>query len=328
MTKTHVAFCLTSAALLSSSISGCTGSWTQSEISQPLLVEDMTETGSTSARPALLIENSALSRDALWPVLAEIAGTEAIRETVLDHAVSVELQRAGLVLTDADVEAERQRLSDRLMPNGTEEESAEIMRRVLEGRGLGPVRLGALLRRNAGMRKLIADEAVPSIDMIELAFKVRFGPQLHTRMISTATPHAAQQALQSIRSRANESGLLIAFMEIAVERSTDQSSSLGGNLGPISPDDPGLPVAIRSVLADLEPMQLSSIVALDTGYAILLVESSTPAASITLEEVFENLEQEVRDRQERLLMDRLGQSLLNDYSPSVLDASLRWSWER
>ncbi|PHQ82806.1 MAG: hypothetical protein COB69_00790 [Phycisphaera sp.] len=261
-------------------------------------------------------------------MLAEIAGTEAIREAVLDHAVSAELQRAGLAITETDVDAERQRLSDRLMPGSSKEEAAELVRRVLEGRGLGPVRLGALLRRNAGMRKLIADEAVPSIELIELAHTIRFGKQLHTRMITTATPHAAQQALQDIRSRAPERGLMISFMEVASERSTDQSASLGGDLGPISPDDPGLPVVIRSTLAELEPMTISTILALDTGYAILLVEKTTPATSTTLDEVYESLEQEVRDRQERLLMDRLAQNLLREYSPSVLDASLRWSWER
>lgn len=328
MTKSLAVHGLTLAVLLGSSISGCTSPGTSNPLTTPTTADQRSRNNTTSARPALLIENSALSRDALWPVLAEIAGTEAIRETVLDHAVSTELGRAGLSITEADIEAERTKLSNRLAPESSDDEAAEIMRLVLERRGLGPTRLGALLKRNAGMRKLIADEAVPTVDMIELAYNVRFGEQHQTRMITTATPQSAQQALQEIKTRSLDTGLRIAFMQVAVERSTDQSATLGGDLGPISMDDPGLPVAIRQTLAELEPMQLSTIVALDNGYAILLVEEIIPAQLTPLDEVYDSLEQEVRDRQERLLMDRLGQNLLNEYSPSVLDASLRWSWER
>ena len=328
MTKSHAVLCLTASVLFGSSIPACSGSGTLGTGAEPLLQSNDTRSSQQSARPALLIDNSALSRDALWPVLAEIAGKQAIREAVLDHAVSVELDRAGITLTEADIDAERQRLADRLAPESTDEQAEEIVRRVLAGRGLGPDRLGALLRRNAGMRSLIAEEAVPTVEMVELAYQVRFGEQLNTRMITVASPQSAQQVVQAIRSRSQDTGLLLAFIEAASKSSTDPSSTLGGDLGPISKDDPGLPVAIRRELSKLEPMQLSEIIAIDNGYALLLVESITPPAETTLEQVYDTLEQEVRVRQERLLMDQLGQGLLSEYAPSVLDASLRWSWER
>ncbi len=307
------------------SISGCSG---PSVGESMIRSQSSAERTSQPARPAILIANSALSRDALWPLLAELAGKEAIREAVLDHAVSTELIRNGLSITEEDVEAERSRLRTRLAPDAEEETANEIMGRVLDRRGIGPARLGALLKRNAGMRRLIADEAEPTAEMLELAHKIRYGRQLETRMIVVQTSAAAQLAVTEIRNRSDELGLKLAFAEVASERSVDRSASLGGDLGPISPDDPGLPVSVRGVLAVLDPMTLSDIIALDSGFAVLLIEQEIPAQETTLEEVYDEISVEVRERQERLLMDRLADQLLREYAPSVLDASLRWSWER
>ncbi|RNC81351.1 MAG: hypothetical protein ED559_06045 [Phycisphaera sp.] len=307
------------------SISGCGGPSAGESMIRPQSIAERT---AQPARPAILIANSALSRDALWPVLAELAGKEAIREAVLDHAVATELSRGGLSITEEDVEAERSRLRTRLAPGAEEETANEVMGRVLDRRGIGPARLGALLKRNAGMRRLIADEAEPTAEMLELAHRIRYGRQLETRMIVVQTSAAAQQAVAEIRNRSDELGLKLAFAEVASERSVDRSASLGGDLGPISPDDPGLPVSVRGVLAELDPMTPSDIIALDSGFAVLLIEREIPAQETTLEEVYDEISAEVRERQERLLMDRLAEQLLREYAPSVLDASLRWSWER
>lgn len=283
---------------------------------------------SQPARPAMIVGNETYSRNALWDVLAEIAGKEAIRETVLDHAVSRELERVGLVITEADVEIERDRLTSRLAPDADETRANEIVLRVLDGRGLGPTRLGRLLRRNAGMRKLVASEAEPSAEMIDLAHEIRYGETFDVRMIVTPTAASAQTAIGEIRRRSSERGLSLAFAEAARDHSADASASLGGDLGAISPVDPGLPVAVRQALAGLEPQTLSPIIALDNGFGVLLIEKVNPAQDVSLESVYDELQQEVRLRQERLLMNRLAERLIVEYQPSVLDGSLRWSWDR
>lgn len=311
--------------LCCASISGCGGPSAGESLINP---QSGTERTSQPARPAILIANTALSRDALWPVLAELAGKEAIRETVLDHAVATELSRNGVSVTDEDIEAERAKLRTRLAPSADDETANEIMGRVLDRRGIGPNRLGSLLKRNAGMRKLIAADAEPTAEMLDLAHRIRYGRQMETRMIVVQNSSAAQQAIAEIRSRSDELGLKLAFAEVASERSADGSASLGGDLGAISPVDPGLPVSVRSILAELEPMTISDIIALDSGFAVLLIEREIPAQQTTLEAVYDEISAEVRERQERLLMDRLAEQLLREYQPSVLDASLRWSWER
>ena len=304
------------------SISGCTSSGTAitPNRDQPATI--------ASPRPSILIGQEAIGRDSLWPILAEMAGAEAIREVVLDRAIEEELRRRGLSINEDAIEAERQRLISRLAPDANEAQQREIERRVLDGRGLGPNRLGALLRRNAGLRLLVRDQSEPTPEMVELAFHVRYGPRRETRIITTATTADAQHALDEIRSRADETGLLAAFAEVGATMSTDPSAALGGRLGAISVEDPGLPVALRRVLNETPVMQLSRIIAMDSGFAILLVERDVEPEPVSIEDMREALELDVRERQQRLHMDELARRLLIEHAPTVLDPSLRWSWDR
>lgn len=280
------------------------------------------------ARPVLLIEGRAISREAVWPLLAEYAGAEIVQEIVLDHAVARELARAGLSVTEEDIESERTRLTTRLGEGMDPEGAAELSRIVLENRGLGPERLRGLLSRNAGLRKLIGEEAEPAPETVELAHRVRYGPRKEARIIATNTMASAQSIVSAIERRADEIGLLAAFAEVATSRSTDRTAPQGGSLGAISPEDPGLPVAVRSVLRDTEIMTISPIVAMDAGFAVLLIERDVAPEDVTLESVYEELEADVRERRERLAMETRGRQLLEEYAPSVLDGSLRWSWDR
>lgn len=324
MTPTPTRSRLAASVLVTLSLYGCASDGGNG----PLLQDPKPREARTDLRPALLIGGRAISRDAIWPLLAEYGGSDVIREIVLDHAVAEELDRAGMTVTEADIETERDRLMTRLAPGSGDEEAAELSRVVLESRGLGPERLRGLLTRNAGLRKLIASGAEPTPETIELAYRVRFGPKREVRLITANTANTAQNVLNEIRERAQEIGLLPAFAEIATNRSTDTTAGQGGSLGAISTEDPGLPVAIRSVLNDLKPMTLSAIVAMDTGYAVLLVERDVPAENVTLEAVYAELEADVRERQQRLQMETRARQLLDEYQPSVLDGSLRWSWDR
>jgi len=270
----------------------------------------------------------AIEKETLWPILAEMAGADAVREMVLDRAIRDELGRRGLTIGDEAIESERQRLNDRLSPAASDSQKREIVRRVLDGRGLGPNRLGALLRRNAGLRLLVRDESEPTPEMVDLAYRVRYGPRRQTRIITTSSTADAQRAIDQIRSRAEEIGLLAAFAEVGTTLSTDPSSSLGGRLGAISAEDPGLPVAMRRVLRDTPVMQLSRMIAMDSGYAVILVERDIEPEPTTLDAVRQELEEDVRNRQQRLHMDELARRLLIEHSPTVLDPALRWSWDR
>lgn len=279
---------------------------------------------STTESPAAIVAGAPVDRAELFPVLAEIAGAAALREVALDREISRELARRGIAVGDAEIDAERERL---LATFGAGEEGQEVVRRVLESRALGPHRLGLLLRRNASLRALIEAPGAASDDAVRVAFEVRHGAKRRVRLALIGSSRDAARARSAILERSGEAGVAAAFAEIAAERSIDSTASVGGLLGDISTADPGLSDVLRREIARAEPGRVGDIVALDAGFALVLVEADVPADGTTIESVRDDLVAEIRDRTERLAMESLADELIERAGVTPLAPGLRWSWQ-
>lgn len=268
----------------------------------------------------LLVNGRPVTRGRLWPLLAEAAGEAVAEEAALELLLGRELERRGLALTASMLKAERERLLGSL---GVEGSGPGVLERVRRRRGLGPERLEALLRRNAALRALTDGRVEVSGDEIRLAHRVTHGPRIEARVIVLATQREAAEVRRRLEGRG-----LDAFIRAAIDRSVDTTASVGGLLGPISPADPAYPASVRAVLSELEPGELSRVVALREGYAVFRVERAIPADGVTIEEAREGIERRLRERKQRLEMERLARDLLNDADVNVLDPSLGWAERR
>ena len=278
-----------------------------------------------SRRPAALVDGLPVSRSDLFPAAAELAGAQALREYALDRMLERELGDRGLEVTEAMLEAERDRLAG--VTGQTELADPGSLASLLESRGLGPERLAALLRRNASLRLLIP-ETIISQESVDLAFRVRHGPRSVVRVAVFRTPTEASDALREIRSRARSVGLVAAFAEVAAARSIDPSAILGGLMGEISLLDPGLSASLRTAVRDAPIGEIGPMVALERAFALVLVEEERPGTGVEFAEVEAEISAEVRSRAERLAMDALAEDLITRAGITVLDPSLRWSWEQ
>lgn len=261
---------------------------------------------------------------AILPELLELAGPQAVREIVLDRELEREFEARGLLLDPDAVEAERARLVSAL---GVQPDQPDALTgQVLESRGLGPTRLPALLRRNAMLRRLAQPRVTIDDQSVEMAYRIRYGTQHHVRVIVTSTADEASRALAAVEIRSGELGLGPAFARAALESSIDPSAEVGGSLGPISLSDPGLPAVLRQAVRDAPIGSLGPIVALNRGYAVLLVERVEQPDAPPFETVRDDLRDQVRARQERLQMATLAEDLIARARVSPLHPSLRWSW--
>lgn len=258
-------------------------------------------------------------------MLGELAGADALREVALDRELERELRSRGISLEDADIDAERERLAKTL---GLGELGDELTRQILAARSIGPHRLGALLARNAGLRKLIEPPEPPSEEAVRVAYDVRYGLQRRVRVAVFASSREAARARTDIARAAETAGITAAFAEIAAERSTDRSAPLGGLIGEISVADPGLPAVLRRAVASQAAGALGDIVALDQGFALMLVEREIPARETPIETVESELRSEIAERATRLAMETLAEELIRRASITPLDPALRWSWDR
>ena len=284
---------------------------------------DVTPAFNQPERPVAYLNGEPLTQHELFATLAEMDGGLALSEVLLDQAVAARLQTEGLPLSTADLAYEREVILGSLSDN--EDEAARLLAVMRERRGLGARRYAALLRRNAGLRKLVHSDIAIGEPAIQQAYDLRYGPRYTVRLILCETAAAAQQVRR--RSLAGTS-----FIDLAVQHSTDPSAAQGGLLSPISPADATYPVALREQLPKLstesEEQRLSPVLTLGQRYAVIRLEEVALARGPAIETVRDELAQQVRLRMERLRMEQLARTLVENANVIVLDPTLKESWEQ
>lgn len=276
------------------------------------------------ATPPATVNGEPIEWAELHGPLAEAAGSAMLEEIALERLLAAEMAQRGRTVGEADIERERRLLMETLAVEGDSFATEQLVERVRERRGLGPQRFGAMLRRNAMLRALIADRVEVRPDQVELAWRVRHGERVRVRIIVTESEREAQAARRDVLAGA-PAELELRFAAMAEERSTDASKARGGLVEAFSPEDPAYESSIRSAVSGLRPGEVSPIVAVRTGFALVYLDERVPADGVSLSSAAPDLREELRIRQERLLMDELAEQLLAEARITAFDAALRWS---
>ncbi|MEM7622770.1 MAG: hypothetical protein AAF235_06155, partial [Planctomycetota bacterium] len=144
-----------------------------------------------------------VSASDLTPAVLESAGAATLTEYALDALVARELVRSGLAVTQADIQAERDRFGRSVDTTGAASDPrvvSELVEGIRARRGLGPVRFEAVLRRSAGLRKLVAPSVRVDPAEVALADRIRRGPQHEIRVIITPDAQSATRARSAAAS--------------------------------------------------------------------------------------------------------------------------------
>lgn len=278
-----------------------------------------TATGGSGAAIVALVGGQSVRMQALTPIMVETAGGQALGEWVLNQQIEKALAEKKIALRQEDLDYEKKQLMNQLDPDP--DQAARLLTQLRERRGLGPRRFEMLLRRNAALRKLVADEVQITPALIQQAYDMQYGQLTQVRMILSGSLKGASEALR--RARGGES-----FIDLAIELSQDASRAQGGLLAPIAAEDPTWPQALREAAVKLAPGQISEPVALDAGWAILKCEKKIDQPARPLAEVRHELRDQVRLRLERLRMEQLARVLVEKADVTVLDADLDRSWKQ
>jgi hypothetical protein len=275
---------------------------------------------------ALTVDGSPIRTSSLAATALEAAGAVAIEEAALDVLLEAEIKRAGITISETQVERERQLLFERVAAEAQvgEEQAGALIDRFRRSRGLGPIRFAAMLRRNAQLRTLVQEQAAAWEEPMRQMVTAELGPKARARLLvlpSPADAAAIRSQLESLPA-GERSGT---FARLAVERSRDSSAARGGLFGPASTGDLSIPPSIREFLS--QPVgSISPVLAIDSGMAIVMIEEQIAAAPAT-QESQNAAQQKVRTRLEREAMDKLASELLAQARINVLDNAARWSWE-
>ncbi len=271
---------------------------------------------------AALIDGVALSWDQIRPFMAEAGGRLALEELALDYLVDREARRRAVVLTREDIDRERDLLTDSIAQTagaGDSQDAARIVMAVRRRRGLGPERFAGLVRRSALLRKMVQPEVNVSSASVAQLYDLIHGPRYQARLITVDSVDEASRISRRLADGER-------FGDVAATRSTDASAARGGIIEPISPADTAYPASIRRALEQMNEGDISTPIALNEGYAILLLEEIIEPDGVPPEDVRAELENAARRQQERLLMNRLADQLLDAARITILDDSLDFAW--
>ena len=263
---------------------------------------------------------------AFYQQLIEAAGGVTLREWTLDVMIERGLDRDGLTLGVDDFAKERRYFMQTILPDGDvdtpegADQAERVLEKVLVRRGLTAARFEAMLKRYAGLRKLVEGQIEVTDAAVAQAYAFEFGEKSEARIIVVDSLAMARR----IRDQATGDA---SFIDLALQHSTDPSRTQGGYIGELSAADPTLPATIRKALVSLDAGDISAPLPIEGGFAILSIDKKKQAEDVVIDDVKDRLVDQVRRALERQQMQTLAASLLDDARLDILDPALRRSWE-
>lgn len=292
---------------------------TQSNVNQPAVTPSAsTASPSSPLQTVAKVGDARLSLADLTPAMIEAVGGQVLAEKVLTLKLREKLGKT--LITQDQIHAERSDFVKSLHDNPQVAE--QLLAQLRQREGLGQHRFEDFLFRQAALRHLVQGQVNVTEAAIKQAYELKFGPTSVIQIIMLDNPTQAVKILN--RARQGED-----FGKLVQEFSRNQESkAFNGMLEPISPADPSYPAALHKAIGRLQVGQISDVVALENGFAILKLLSKNPRQSVTLDDVKASLAEKVRRDVEQMLMRQLASTLLNQTDVVVLDRELNMSWQR
>jgi len=264
-----------------------------------------------SAAPVAIVDGASVSWETLRAPIVEAAGTTILRDAVLDVRLARRLAADGRTVTDAMVERERELLLETLDP--ARERALELLASLRARQGLGPVRFEALLRRNAGLRALVARSVSVDEEGLASVHDLRHGPKRIARVGVFASLAEAERFRSDLAKGAGD------FTRLAVERSLDESAARGGLLAPVARRDPSYPESLRAAIYATPVGAISEPVLDGARFFVVAVLEERPGDGTDPSSVRAESAHYLRLSRERLLMDALARELSSLDGVTIFD---------
>lgn len=258
-----------------------------------------------------MVDGVSIGFGELRPSMVESAGTAALRDRVVDVRLSARLKSAGIAVDAAMVAREEAVLLETLDPK--QDRARELLLEIRGRQGLGEVRFAALLRRNAGLRALVAPAIRIDDEGVENIFDSLHGAKRTARIAVVASLSDAERFAAEVPAKG--------FATLAAERSSDGSAARGGLLAPIARRDPSYPETVRAAIFATAVGTTSAPVLDGSRFFIVEVIGETPADGTPRESVRAECERLLRLSRERLMMDALARELASLDGVTVFDRS-------
>ncbi|TWT47338.1 peptidylprolyl isomerase [Botrimarina hoheduenensis] len=247
-----------------------------------------------------LVNGQDIRRETLIQGCVERHGEGVLESLVNKRLIDHHCRKRGLTVTDADIDAELDRMAKRFKLG--REQWLELLE---QQRGVSAAEYQRdILWPTLALRKLAGSELVVSDAELKKAYETRFGPGVQVRLIVVSDAQKAQQVQREAAARPAE------FARLAMQHSEDiNSASIGGLIQPIR-----LHVgeaAIERAAFSMQADEVSKVITVGPQHAIIKCEGHVPARNVAMAQVRAELEEEIREGKLREVANDLFAKLQN-----------------
>ena len=220
-------------------------------------------------------------------------GEEVLESLVNKHLIAYHLHRRKLVVTDGEVADEINRMAKNF---GL---ARDQWLKLATDRGITERQYARdIIWPMIALRKLAADQIVPTAEEIQKVYESEFGPAIRARLLTVGSMDKAQSLQAQLQSNPDE------FARMARLHSLDApSASVGGLIHPIRRHLGD--AQIEQVAFQLKEGEISPIVRVGDQYAILKCEGYIPPRNVPMAQVRAKLEEKIRDRKLRFESEKI-----------------------
>jgi parvulin-like peptidyl-prolyl isomerase len=244
-------------------------------------------------------------------------GEEVLEGTINRRLIEQGCQRAGITITDRDLDEEIVRAASTLLPpkkDGTPDVETWIKRNT-EQQGISV----ELYRRDSvwpsvALRRMVKGKVQVTDEDLQKAYEANYGPRVRCKAIILGNHRQAQHVWEMARentSHGEKPPTPEFFGELAAQFSIEGSSrALQGDVPPIKKNG-GQPILEQQAFA-LRPGELSSIIQSGDKYVILLSEGFTEPVKVDFGSVRGLLVEDLYEKKLRLEMAQRFQELQDE----------------
>jgi foldase protein PrsA len=246
------------------------------------------------------VNGESISKEDMYQAMYGQIGSPTLDQLVVKLLVEQEAKKAGVSVSDAELQAEIQKLIDEQYG------SEDMFAATLQYYGMTREAFEDQWRTYLTAQKILKPTVSVSDQDIQAYFEAHHEElnqkeSVTLRQIVTATKDEAAEVLKELRSGAN-------FADLARQKSTDTvSRDNGGELGKIYLGD--LPSDVEAVVFALKVGEFSEPVQVDGGFAVFNVTEKTEAREVTLDEV--------KDKVQELVLEEKIQTALPDWLSQI-----------
>jgi len=279
------------------------------------------------SRPIALVNGEPIETRELVDLLLETRGLTLLQQLMLTEAVRQAAARRGISLTPADMHREYDLTLEGARFNGDQPEALTRARREMlidrwvKQRGVSRQGLDIAMRRQAYLRKLAADQVKITDEMLEEAFRRVHGEKVEVRHLQFRAPRTwdlIREKLQQGRT----------FEEMVRAYSENSLSRANAGLLMIARDESAFPSALIEAAYQLKKGEMSNPIEVEGAYHVLKCERIVQPEQVTLEQVRDRLESNLRERIISEKMEAIGRRLLLESSIRIQHRMLREQYRK